>query len=111
METSKQIFEHDKRVKNSKDVILRFNAVSKDNEYQFKVYKDDGITPKYRGKIGSNGLRDSCSCPIFHFGMKFYRDEKSHKVYSHFQNENGFNFSCKHLICAKSKLVRMNIQQ
>lgn len=91
MNTSKQIFEKNKRIKKSKSVDVRFHTKN-----HFKVY--DGSTVKYIGVITEDGIFNACSCPSFKFGMDYM--EKPQCFTSIYFSEHGHTFQCKHIIAA-----------
>lgn len=91
MNTSKQIFEKNRRIKKSKLVDVRFYTKN-----HFKVV--DGIKVKYCGVITTNGIFNACSCPSFKFGMDYMKDAKC--LASNYFSEHGHTFHCKHIIAA-----------
>lgn len=91
MNTSKQIFEKNRRIKKSKLVDVRFY-----DKTHFKVY--DGDKVKYIGHIPDSGIWDSCSCPAFYFGMEYAICPPC--FVSIYFSEHGHTFQCKHIIAA-----------
>ena len=91
MNTSKQIFEKNKRIIKSKSVDVRFY-----DESHFKVY--DGEKLKYIGHITTDNIWNACSCPSYKFGMAYM--EKPQCFASIYFSEHGHTFQCKHIIAA-----------
>ncbi len=93
METSKQIFEKEKREKKSKDVIVRL-ASSTTKGFNFNVHSDElKERLRYIGTISKDHLDDSCTCQSFMHGNS-----------ENYQRENPLPFQCKHIIKAHSMI-------
>lgn len=98
MNTSKQIFEKNRRINKSKLVDVVFY-----NTNCFKVY--DGTTVKYHGVIPNDGIFNACSCPSFKYGMDY--PKKSTCFTSNYFAEHGHTFFCKHILAAIVKKVEL----
>lgn len=104
MDTSKQIVEKSRRTAKSKQVVLQWtstNNLIKNGLYSWKKYFKilDGKKVKYRVKITTDGIYDSCSCPSFKFGMKYpLPKDQTVQFTSLYFAEHGHTFQCKHII-------------
>lgn len=92
MDTSKQIFEKQRRIEKSSDVILKFVPFYDNKGYHFNIYNKDEET-KYIGFVARDNKHDECTCHSFMFGNN-----------ENYQSEHGVNFNCKHLIRARTLL-------
>ena len=92
MDTSKQIFEQQKREEKAKNVSVKFIPFYDQKVYHFNVYDAEGKI-KYIGVVAKDKLHDECTCHSFMFGNN-----------ENYQREHGRNFNCKHLICARTLL-------
>jgi hypothetical protein len=93
METSKQLFEKERRVEKSNDVIVRLTS-STTKGYNFDVYTDDiKEKVKYIGTISQDHTDDSCTCQSFMHGNS-----------ENYQRDNPLPFQCKHIIKAHSMM-------
>ena len=90
METSREIIQQELRAARAKTVDL----ILDDNNQTFTVYGKKGET-RYKGKVSRNRQDDFCECPSFEYG-----DTPTYKA------EHGYNFRCKHLICAADTLIK-----
>lgn len=99
MDTSKQIFEKERREKKSQEVKIQFQ-----NPNDFVILDDDNNI-KYYGYINRKDkglITDDCSCPSFQYGMRYDKiTEGNLKGESNFFKEHGEAFQCKHIIKAK----------
>ncbi len=87
MQTSKQIFELEKREQRAKNVTVNL-ASTNQHGFNFNVYNDDEKI-KYIGIISEDNKHDSCTCQSFMHGNS-----------ENYQNENPLPFHCKHIIAA-----------
>jgi len=93
METSKQIFEKEKRIQKSKDVIVRLSS-STTTGFNFNVYTDEiKERLRYIGTINESDTDDSCTCQSFMHGNS-----------ENYQRDNPLPFTCKHIIKAHSMM-------
>ena len=91
MNTSKQIFEQEKREKKSKDVITRLTSATTTG-FNFDVYTNDVKEKvKYIGTISKDHLDDFCTCLSFFHGNS-----------ENYTKTNPLPFTCKHIIKAHS---------
>ena len=89
METSKQIFEKEKRIKKSKDVIVRLSS-STTRGFNFNVYTDEiKERLRYIGTINKDHTDDSCTCQSFMHGNS-----------ENYQRDNPLPFTCKHILAS-----------
>ena len=91
MDTSKQIFEAQRREEKSKDVTVKFLPFYDSKGYHFNVYNDEKI--KYIGFVAKDRIHDECTCHSFMFGNN-----------ENYQRNHGHNFNCKHLLKTRSLL-------
>ena len=93
METSKQIFEKEKRTERAKNEIVSLSS-STTKGYNFNVYYDDTREKiKYMGTISKDHTDDSCICQSFMHGNS-----------ENYQRDNPLPFQCKHIIAAHSMM-------
>jgi len=87
LQTSKQIFELEKREQRAQDVTVKLASTTM-HGYNFNVYdKEDKI--KYFGEISQDHTHDECGCQSFYHGNS-----------ENYQKTNPLPFSCKHIISA-----------
>ena len=98
MDTSKQIFEKERREKKAQEVKIQFiDELLED----INVLDEEGSV-KYYGHISKDTLKDDCSCPSFHYGMRYDKvTAENLKGESNYFKEHGINFQCKHILRAK----------
>ena len=92
MQTSKQIFEKERREQRAKDVTVRLCSTSM-NGFYFNVYNDDEEKIKYIGQISQDHLHDECTCMSFMKGNS-----------ENYKRTNPLPFQCKHVIRAHSMM-------
>ena len=107
MDTGKQIVEASRRADKASQVFLKWVStyhVVKNGIYTWKSYFKvlDNKIVKYRVKITSDGIYDSCSCKSFFFGMKYplVKDQTVPFTSLYFA-EHGHTFLCKHILKAQ----------
>jgi len=108
LDTGKQTLEADRRANKASQVFLKWvltlHTVNYLNGgYAYKSYFRvlDGKKVKYRVKITSDGIYDSCSCMSFKFGMKYpLPKDQTVPFTSLYFAEHGHTFHCKHIIAA-----------
>lgn len=89
MDSSKQIFEFEKRKQRAEDVTVRLTS-STTKGFNFDVYTNDVQEKvKYIGTISKDHLDDSCVCQSFMHGNS-----------ENYQRGNPLPFQCKHIIAA-----------
>ena len=93
MNTSKQIFEKEKRVEKANDEIVSLQS-STNFGYSFNAYTDDiREKVKYFGEISKDHIHDECGCQSFMHGNS-----------ENYQRDNPLPFQCKHIIAAHSMM-------
>ena len=85
MQTSKQIFELEKRAQRAKDVTVKLSSTSM-NGFYFNVYDDDEKI-KYIGEISKDHIHDECGC------MSFLKSNSEN-----YQKTHPLPFTCKHIL-------------
>lgn len=90
MNTSKQIFEKEKRIQRAKEVTVRLSS-STTTGFNFNVYANDDLKEKikYIGTISETHEDDSCTCQSFMHGNS-----------ENYQRDNPLPFNCKHILAA-----------